>query len=156
KPFTPNSWTDASMVGLSEPSESSRRCIACDRAGPFPLLFERGSLRLVRCPSCGLAFQHPLPDPSVLENTFYQDATFSDELFGSLRETTLRRAQAKLPLLERVGVRRGGKLLDVGASSGAWLEVAASVGWHGIGVEPALETAKRARDRGLDIRTGTI
>jgi SAM-dependent methyltransferase len=48
------------------------------------------------------------------------------------------------------------RMLDVGASSGAWLEVAASAGVEGIGVELGAATAARARADGLDVRTGTL
>jgi 2-polyprenyl-3-methyl-5-hydroxy-6-metoxy-1,4-benzoquinol methylase len=53
-------------------------------------------------------------------------------------------------------IRPGMRVLDVGASSGAWLETAAGVGIEGIGVELGASTAAGARARGLDVRTGTL
>ena len=47
-------------------------------------------------------------------------------------------------------------MLDVGCGSGEALEVAAQRGWTGIGVELVEASAKRARDRGLDVRTGSL
>jgi SAM-dependent methyltransferase len=44
----------------------------------------------------------------------------------------------------------------VGCSSGAWLEVSGALGWTATGVEPSLQTARAARERGLDVRPGTL
>ncbi|MGH2917566.1 MAG: hypothetical protein ACRDLS_03060, partial [Solirubrobacteraceae bacterium] len=113
-----------------------RRCILCDRGEPFEPLFAQGEHRLVRCPGCRLVFQHPQPADGVLADAYYHDPDFTDALFGPLRELTLERAREKLAPLRRAGaVRDGARVLDVGASSGAWLEVAAEHGLDGVGVE---------------------
>jgi SAM-dependent methyltransferase len=135
----------------------ARRCIVCDRPGPFVGLFESGGFRMVRCPDCRLVFQDPQPGEDVLAQSYYHDPEFSRALLGTLRETTLQRAREKLPLLRSIGaVHPGLRALDVGASSGAWLEVAAGEGMTATGVELGDETAAGARSRGLDMRTGTL
>jgi SAM-dependent methyltransferase len=93
----------------------------------------------------------------VLDASYYQDPEFSRMLLGPLREITLARAGEKLPLLAGLGVvRRGGRALDVGCSSGAWLEVVGEAGMRATGVEVGEQTAEDARRRGLDVRTGTL
>jgi len=135
---------------------AARRCIACDASGPFPVLFARFGYTLVRC-DCGLAFQDPQPSAEVLAGSYYQDDAFARALLAELRETTLASARRKLGLLRAAGAWRSGiRVLDVGASSGAWLEVAESAGADAIGVELGEATAAAARDRGLDVRTGTL
>jgi SAM-dependent methyltransferase len=112
---------------------------------------------MVRCPSCGLVFQDPQPSEERLAETYYHDAAFADALFGELRRITLDNAEHKRTLLEDAGVLKPGmRVLDVGSSSGAWLEVAAAAGMRAVGVEIGEETSARARDRGLDVRTGTL
>ncbi|MFL5865566.1 MAG: class I SAM-dependent methyltransferase [Thermoleophilaceae bacterium] len=136
---------------------SHRRCIVCDGEGPFALLFQQGPYRMVRCPRCRLVFQDPQPGDDVLAGSYYHDAEFTKALLGPLREITLARAREKLPLLRRVGALRPGmRMLDVGCSSGAWLEVGAAEGLRGTGVEIGEATSQAARQRGLEVLTGTL
>jgi SAM-dependent methyltransferase len=110
----------------------------------------------VRCPGCTLVFQHPQPDLGLLD-AYYHDPEFTEALFGPLRDFTLKRAREKLRLLGRAGLLRPGlRVLDVGCSSGAWLEVAQEEGMEATGVEIGEATAAAARARGLDVRTGTL
>lgn len=144
---------------MSTATNGSRRCIACDRPGPFTLKFQARAkdYRMVSCPDCGLVFQDPQPGDDVLEVSYYHDTGFSHALLGPLRELTLTRAREKLPLLRSAGaVRAGLRVLDVGCSSGAWLEVAAEQGMDAIGIELGEQTSEDARRRGLDVRTGTL
>jgi SAM-dependent methyltransferase len=135
-----------------------RHCLLCGRRAPFPRLFrDRVGFQLVRCPDCGLVFQDPPPDPALLRESYYHDPEFTRLLQTDLRPNTLSRAREKLGLLQSAGaVRSGMRLLDVGCSSGAWLEVAAESGLPGVGVEVGASTAAAAREQGLDVRTGTL
>jgi SAM-dependent methyltransferase len=111
----------------------------------------------VRCPECGLVFQDPPPTDADLERAYYHDPEFTQALFAGYRELTLAQARAKLELLEGLaGPLREGRALDVGCSSGAWLEVSGGRGWRATGIEPSLQTARAARERGLDVRPGTL
>jgi SAM-dependent methyltransferase len=133
-----------------------RHCIVCGSPGPFSTLFRQWEFRLVKC-ACGLVFQDPPPDEKVLQDVYYHDRAFADALLGDLRPTTLESAQHKLRLLEAAQIRLDGlRVLDVGASSGAWLEIARSQGSVATGVEIGAATSAAARSRGLDVRTGTL
>jgi SAM-dependent methyltransferase len=133
-----------------------RHCIVCGSRGPFAPLFEQWGFRLVRC-DCGLVFQDPQPDERVLEGCYYHDSAFSEALLGDLRQITIDNARHKRELLRAAGVRlEGMRILDIGASSGAWLEVASAQGCQATGVEIGATTAAGARSRGLDVRTGTL
>jgi SAM-dependent methyltransferase len=134
-----------------------RACIVCEGRGPFVLTFSRDGFTLVRCPACGLVFQEPQPTDDDLARTYYHDEEWTRMLLGPLREILLERAQQQLSFLDQAGVRpdeRG--LLDVGCSSGSFMELAGRRGWTAIGVELGESTAQAARDRGLDVRTGTL
>lgn len=134
--------------------EQPRRCLLCGARGPFARLFSAGSHVLVRC-ECGLVFQDPQPDQVALEAAYYHDAAFSEALLSDLRPVTQRNAQEKLQLLGSA-ISPGMRLLDVGASSGAWLELAERHGARATGVEVGTTTAAAARERGLDMRSGTL
>lgn len=136
---------------------AERTCIVCGSPPPFAAVYARDGFTLVRCPGCGLVFQDPQPGPDLLERAYYHDAEFARALMGELRQTTLERAREKLAHLRATGaIAPGMRVLDVGASSGAWLEVAAAAGLEAVGVELGEATAAGARARGLDVRTGTL
>ena len=137
--------------------DAVRRCLLCDQAPPFSGVFERGGYRMVRCPRCGLVFQEPQPADDVLAAAYYHDEDFARALFGELRAQTLDSARAKLAMLRRESaLEPGARLLDVGASSGAWVEIANGAGARASGVEIGAGVAARARERGLDVRTSTL
>lgn len=137
---------------------AERECIVCGQRPPFLPVFARDGFTLVRCPSCRLVFLDPQPGADVLERAYYHDEAFSQALLGDLRAITLDRAREKLGHLGAAGLApRGLRILDVGASSGAWLEVARDAGADTVvGVELGASTAAAARERGLDVRTGTL
>ncbi|MDQ2650608.1 MAG: class I SAM-dependent methyltransferase [Actinomycetota bacterium] len=139
-------------------TEAPRACLVCGSTGPFELTYAIGDYRLVRCRACTLLFQDPPPSPAALASAYYEDAAFADALMTDLREITLANARQKVELLRRSGTlpESGSTVLDVGASSGAWLETAAAERLVGTGVELGASTAAAARGRGLDVRTGTL
>jgi 2-polyprenyl-3-methyl-5-hydroxy-6-metoxy-1,4-benzoquinol methylase len=50
-----------------------------------------------------------------------------------------------------------GRLLDVGAATGFFVEQAREVGWDAVGVEPSEWAAAYARNElGVEVRTGTL
>src|SRR5205814_3600867 len=51
---------------------------------------------------------------------------------------------------------RSGNLLDVGCHLGMFLEVAKEAGWDVTGLEPSRWSVEQARERGLDVRHGTL
>jgi SAM-dependent methyltransferase len=136
---------------------AERSCIVCGATGPFAPVYAIAGYSLVRC-TCDLVLQDPPPSDEVLARAYYSDDGFAEALVGELRATTMASARHKLELLRRSGTLPppGARVLDVGASSGAWLEVAAGAGLEGIGVELGAATAAGARARGLDVRTGTL
>ncbi|HTL69723.1 MAG TPA: class I SAM-dependent methyltransferase [Candidatus Eisenbacteria bacterium] len=103
---------------------------------------------LWRCPACGflecpemsgvLAFYEALEDPAYEESR-------------PARQIQERR------LLEAVRrLRPNGRLLDVGAASGALVEQAAGLGYEAEGVEPSRWLREKAAARGLRVHLGTL
>jgi SAM-dependent methyltransferase len=136
---------------------AAERCLVCGQPPPFREIFARGPYRLASCPTCGLVFQDPQPGDEILDQAYYYDPEFTSALLGPYRKRTLDLARGKLRLLEATaGPLRPGRALDVGCSTGAWLEVSAARGWSSTGIEPSPSAAQAARARGLDARTGTL
>lgn len=112
---------------------------------------------MVRCPGCGLVFQDPQPSDDVLARSYYHDPEFAAALLADYRDVTVSRARANLARLERVGgLAERRRVLDVGCSSGAFLELADRRGLVATGVEVGVATVQQARKRGLDVRLGTL
>lgn len=134
-----------------------RACIVCGALGPFHPVYARDGFTLVRCPGCGLVFQDPQPTDADLAKTYYHDEEWTQMVLGPLSEKVAERAASQLELLEQAGLRgHGGKLLDVGCSAGDFISAAARAGWRTTGVEIGESTARAARERGLDVHTGTL
>jgi SAM-dependent methyltransferase len=68
------------------------------------------------------------------------------------RRQTFRRSLRQLHRF----VQPPGNLLDVGASTGFFLQVAQDAGWHAVGLEPSRWAVEQARAQGLEVYEGTL
>lgn len=103
---------------------------------------------IYQCRSCGFLFCPRVQD--VLRH--YQ--AMDDPQYEQTRpERTLQAAQ----LLKYLCIHKpGGSLLDVGAGSGIFVEVAASHGFEAVGVEPSGHLAGIAREHDLPVLQGVL
>ena len=114
--------------------------------------------RIVKCNGCGLLYVNPRPTSSNMSKYFKEEYIKDDERvdrdFVSLREPSLRREAAAIRRL----LPQGGRLLDVGAASGAFLaNFIGQAAWQLEGVEPSSVAAQFAADRyGLKVHTGYL
>lgn len=101
---------------------------------------------IVRCTRCGLMFQNPQPDPASILAAYEEvvDVRYAQEREG--RVHTFRRALDELEEFVAPG-----RLLDVGAHLGVFVEAAQARGWDAVGVEPSRWAVAQARDRGLPV-----
>jgi len=113
---------------------------------------------LMRCLNCGLLFTHPVPEPDYADK-YYQSKeytshasggfTFKNLIYRTARRIALRN---KLGLIEKYS--NVGKILDIGAGGGDFLNYCKSKGWLVEGIEinsTARLTAKR--NFGLEFQT---
>jgi SAM-dependent methyltransferase len=133
---------------------------ACPICGPGATrLFVRSSDReVLRCESCRLLFSNPRPSGQDIAEFFASqyitDRRRAEVDFSSLRELTLKREVA----LVRRFLPEGGRLLDIGCASGAFMrKFANDQRWTVEGVEPSRFAAEYARStRGLTVHTGFL
>jgi SAM-dependent methyltransferase len=109
------------------------------------------TLPLVRCGACGFVYASGSGRLGLA--SLY--AELDDDEYGASAEAR-RRQMAHLLRWAMPGRARPGRLLDVGAASGILLAEAAAAGFDGVGVEPSLPLAARAREHGLDVHDGVL
>jgi 2-polyprenyl-3-methyl-5-hydroxy-6-metoxy-1,4-benzoquinol methylase len=104
-----------------------------------------------RCSDCHFVFSNPyLPEENLVEfYTQLEDREYSEEAEGRSRnfKTILARLKRLKP---------GNTLLDIGAASGIFLDLARQQGYHGEGIEPSTSLVNEAEQRrGLHLFNGT-
>lgn len=107
--------------------------------------------RIVRCRSCGLIYTNPRPSPALIARA-YAKAVDRDYAL----EDSSRSINAHLALHTIKRFVRDGRLLDVGCSTGYFLN-AARLDFETCGVEPSRWAVEYARGRlHLDVREGGL
>lgn len=120
------------------------------------------AVALVRCAQCGLMYLSPRPSPRAIGAFYPPDyAPFrravEDEPWALLRRMRRRKLAQRRRLVESATGRTRGRVLDVGCSTGLFLNEMAQAGWQAEGVEPAPEAARYARERfGLAVFEGML
>lgn len=130
-------------------------CVCGGTARRIALTHPEGTL--TRCAGCGLVSVDPLPTREQALSP-YDAAYFRGErgYRDYAAEEAVFRAEHRRRLARVRAAGGKGRLLDVGAATGACLLEAREAGFEAVGLEPSAETAARARERGLDVVTGTV
>lgn len=112
---------------------------------------------LLRCGACGQLISQCTPE------YYWQSMQEFDDPKGTLPEAGLekRRFRRSKTFLDQIAKLLGQppeqiRLLDVGCSSGAFLDAAVKLGFQAEGVEPAPKAAATAQAAGLNVRQGLL
>lgn len=104
------------------------------------------------CTACGLFYLSPRPTRTAIVH--YYPASYvsyrraiQDERFGLMRWMRRRKLVQRRQAVAKHAPRRPGRLLDVGCSTGLFLDEMRSAGWTVAGIEINPETAEYARNR---------
>lgn len=133
-------------------------CFIC-HAQNFSWFCQKNSFNLWRCRDCGLLFVYPLPDPKSLYSADYFSAAKAG--FGYVdydydKQPMVPVFKQYLAYLKKLAPGPGGRLLDLGAATGFFVNLAQADGWQAQGVEISDYAAKLGRQKDLDILTGTL
>jgi len=116
-------------------------------------------LGVVRCDSCGLLFLNPRPSAQARQEIWAGRKpegleVYLDNLanYGAVTKSRLAMFERRVEQIRSRYFPTGQiKVLDVGASSGEFLESAREAGWEVQGVEPSIEGVEKAKAKGLDV-----
>jgi SAM-dependent methyltransferase len=112
----------------------------------------RDEYTLLRCPDCAVVWLSKPPKPSEM-HLHYTDAY--DRLISAAGENSPGRWRARNTALSQY--KQSGSLLDLGCSSGAFLQTLTGKNWDLHGIEMSEESASKARKKtGAKIFVGDI
>jgi len=148
------------MSDLNEASVEPAPCTICG-AREARTLYRLPAGTLLRCAACGTVRRANLVDGDAAERLYDDDAYLEAPYFDVLKVGASRDQQPYRVygrVLDRLAdIQAKGRLLDVGCSYGAFLEMAAEQGWEPLGVELSSKGCEYARrQRGLDVFHGTL
>lgn len=145
-----------------------------------------GAWALLRCGHCGSAYLDPRPTEASIGRAYTAYYTHGEEppaapggvrralqnaylnaRWGYELRPTLpvgRLIGALVPIRATIANREvrhqryqpGGRLLDVGAGNGAFVQYARRLGWDAQGIDPDANAVAAARDRGIPLNLGTL
>ena len=131
---------------------TGRSTVTADQVRPASTGFGSTAGPVMRCLACGhLAVTDP---PAAELHHAYEDA--ADEVSLREEEGQVATADRDLSAVEAVTGLRGGRLVDMGCWTGSFVAAGKQRGWEACGIEPSAWAVQRARERGLDVRQGTI
>jgi SAM-dependent methyltransferase len=144
---------------VTDAPSAARRCLVCGHEGTEGVLqapdrFHGASevYRLVRCSSCSLVWLDNAPKPEDMWQHYGQDY---DRKIAAAGESSPGRWRDRRETLSLH--KQGGAILDLGCSSGSFLETLKGGKWDLHGVEMSTESADRALARcGAKVFVGDI
>jgi len=134
------------------------KCLVCSSI-TIKFFVRKNNCDIFECGSCGLLFVYPTTVDAAM--------VYSEDYFGGAKggfgyvdydadkEPMILTFMRYLRLI-RSYVPAGKKLLDVGAASGFFIDLAQKDGWQVKGVEVSEHAAALGRKKGLDVVTGTL
>ncbi len=132
-------------------------CNQCENTDATPLFTKHG-YSLVSCTGCGLAYISNPPTAVELQRIYSIDANYHADLLDPTSKAFARLnsvATKHIEVLKRNV--SGGTLLDVGCSTGLFLDQARTAGFDVSGVEFSKESAAFARYHfGLSVQDGSV
>jgi len=129
-------------------------CPACE-SRRFRKRFTKKGRDFWRCSTCGLEKQFPLPTLAELEN--YYDSSYRDGMYKAFQDAEeIKQLTASQRLKRILPLAKPGRWLDVGCSTGWFVDVACRAGIDAEGIELSAVAVEAARRRSLPVFRSTI
>lgn len=159
------------MISVCAPDTVAATCVACLEVVRSPLL-TIDSFRVYLCPACQLGFVSPMPHHDDLRRLyegayagtveragmkdFYHRVTGRLYHGGNGHSGTLTSAERHALRWIRRHVPGGAVVLDIGCSTGTFLQTLRGAGYHPLGVDIAPQPVAMLREEGFDVAAGSI
>ncbi len=110
--------------------------------------------QIVKCQQCGHVYTNPRwsDEELIIAYSNIEDVVYEEEREG--RVLTFRGHLRDFE--DSAGPPGGRTLLDVGAYTGVFVEVASEAGWNASGVEPSRWAVEIAQKKGISVAQGTL
>lgn len=142
---------------MENDNEKIIKCICCDSC-ETKLFTNKNNHDILKCKVCDLLFVQPTPPvKDIYLEDYFRGANngFGYANYDMDKQATKHTFALFLDNIEKLLPARG-KLLDIGAATGYFMNIAAERGWQASGLEMSDWAASKGRSRGLDIATGTL
>jgi SAM-dependent methyltransferase len=146
--------------------DSAAICNVCGHSVPASQepVWHKDGFDVVRCNECGLLFRRSMPTPDELGDIYAEDYFRRPEgdpggqgYDDYLHEEELHRLNAVVRLRRLRRFASPGRLLDVGAAAGFFMDEARTAGWSVEGIDVSPDMSGWGRERlGLDLRTAAF
>lgn len=139
----------------------AQTCLSC-KSHKIKLFHKQDKWTVYKCLNCGYIFTNPYPAPEVIHEyytfDYFKDERHVKKFFNS--NGTLKIGEvdylSRIVDIENEFDQRG-RLLEIGAAHGQFLDVMKRIGWEVNGVEISSDACKIAHDEyGLEIFNGTF
>lgn len=131
-------------------------CKLCGHAH-FDALLNKDGFDLARCHACGLIFVSNPPTDEQRAHLYSFESGYHAVLNVDAASKAFHEREAALNLRVLRCHVQSGRLLDIGCSTGIFLNAARASGWSGQGLEYSPDSSKIAREvHGLDVKTGEL
>lgn len=137
---------------------ANTKCPVCAAAEPNFFAKKKGC-DLYKCRQCDFIFVYPIPGnlTEIYTEDYFSGAKHGAGYIDYEKDKSAMSATTEIYLDEIEKLTPGrGKLLDVGAATGTFLEAALRRGWQVSGIELSDYAAEKARQKNLDVRTGSL
>ena len=118
------------------------------------LFTQDDAVPLLDCPGCGLVSRWQIPDAAAMRETYAQD-TYPEDRLVEMLAAQVSLFRRKVPVLRHL-LGRPRRILEIGSFVGGFLDVAHTVGWDAIGVDPGEQLVEWCRERGRRVYAGTL
>jgi len=142
-------YIDSSTGLFDEQYTCTRNCPVCGANHELEIFQVRGG-RYVKCVECGMIYLNPVFTDSALEQFYRENHVVQSQI---VEEDSAFYTQLYEKGLQQIVSETGrvGKLLDIGCSSGCFMEVARRLNWIALGVELNKAEAVLAEKKGFMI-----
>jgi 2-polyprenyl-3-methyl-5-hydroxy-6-metoxy-1,4-benzoquinol methylase len=145
--------------------QAERTCANPVCGGEPELIYQLGEFDVWHCRVCGLRYRQPFPSAEEIERMYTDSSYLSSAYFAGQTDTTVDPKRPELAIyregldwLDRhsgVDKADGGTLLDVGAGTGFFLQLARERGWAVSGVEISATHVEEGQRRfGVEVLHG--